>query len=213
MDRGQEDRRHRDPPQPRGLNPPFFPWSDTAGRGLRWLLQDLARLAYADPPYLGMCSYYGHEHGDGGCWDQLETHADLIRRLDRDFDGWALSMGSTNLRDLLPLTPTGTRVCPWVKPFCSWKPGQRIVWAWEPVLVREPPGRESDGTNSVRDWLAASMAMRGGFVGQKPPEFSRWVFDLLGAKPTDDFSDLFVGSGAVSAEWRKFAAQRRLELA
>lgn len=39
------------------------------------------RFAYADPPYLGMCSEYGHEHGAGGCWDDLATHEALIARL------------------------------------------------------------------------------------------------------------------------------------
>jgi hypothetical protein len=42
-------------------------------------------------------------------------------------------------------------------------------------------------------------------VGAKPAEFCRWMFDLLGAEPQDEFSDLFAGSGGVMRAWRVFA--------
>jgi hypothetical protein len=32
------------------------------------------------------------------------------------------------------------------------------------------------------------------------------MFDLLGAQPQDDFTDLFPGSGGVSRAWRVFAS-------
>jgi len=48
------------------------------------------RFAYADPPYLGLCAVYAHEHAEGGCWNELTTHARLIRDLGTEFpDGWA----------------------------------------------------------------------------------------------------------------------------
>ncbi|MDM4761906.1 hypothetical protein QT381_02665 [Galbitalea sp. SE-J8] len=42
-------------------------------------------------------------------------------------------------------------------------------------------------------------------VGAKPAAFCRWVFDLLGAEPQDDFTDVFPGSGGVMRAWRVFA--------
>ncbi len=52
------------------------------------------RFAYADPPYLGCCGLYDHEHGsDGLCWDSPETHRQLVNALvDQYPDGWALSL-------------------------------------------------------------------------------------------------------------------------
>ncbi|WP_170285519.1 hypothetical protein [Microbacterium rhizomatis] len=41
-------------------------------------------------------------------------------------------------------------------------------------------------------------------IGAKPAEFCRWVFDLLGAEPQDEFSDLFAGSGGVARAWEIF---------
>ena len=73
------------------------------------------RFAYADPPYLGCCKLYEHYHPDGRCWDDLETHALLVARLVEDYpDGWALSLSSPSLREILPLTPTDARVEAWV---------------------------------------------------------------------------------------------------
>lgn len=59
--------------------------------------------AYADPPYLGCCSLYGHEHcDDGRCWDDPETHWLLMERLREDFpDGWAMSASAASLPMLL----------------------------------------------------------------------------------------------------------------
>lgn len=42
-------------------------------------------------------------------------------------------------------------------------------------------------------------------TGAKPAVFCRWVFDLLGAEPQDEFSDLFAGSGGVMRAWAAFA--------
>ncbi|MCC2030632.1 helix-turn-helix transcriptional regulator [Microbacterium allomyrinae] len=46
----------------------------------------------------------------------------------------------------------------------------------------------------------------GRVVGAKPAEFCRWVFDLLGAEPQDEFTDVFPGSGGVQRAWDVFAA-------
>jgi hypothetical protein len=54
------------------------------------------RFAYADPPYLGKCGkFYGHNHPDGRCWDDLATHEFLVKRLEAEYpDGWALSLSA-----------------------------------------------------------------------------------------------------------------------
>lgn len=41
-------------------------------------------VAYADPPYLGCCGLYQHRHDDG-CWNDVQTHANLIARLTTEF--------------------------------------------------------------------------------------------------------------------------------
>lgn len=42
------------------------------------------RLAYADPPYLG-CAHRYPEHPDSGHWDDLNSHVNLLARLDAEF--------------------------------------------------------------------------------------------------------------------------------
>jgi len=41
----------------------------------------------------------------------------------------------------------------------------------------------------------------GRVIGAKPAAFIRWVFDLLGALPGDEFVDVFPGSGGVGRAW------------
>lgn len=43
-------------------------------------------------------------------------------------------------------------------------------------------------------------------VGAKPAAFSRWVFDLLGALPGDEFVDVFPGSGGVARAWEVYTS-------
>lgn len=50
-------------------------------------------------------------------------------------------------------------------------------------------------------------------VGAKPAVFCRWMFDLLGAEPQDEFTDLFAGSGGVMRAWRAFAGEEEKETA
>jgi len=44
-------------------------------------------------------------------------------------------------------------------------------------------------------------------VGAKPAVFVRWIFDLLGALPGDEFVDIFPGSGGVSRAWRLYCGE------
>lgn len=45
-------------------------------------------------------------------------------------------------------------------------------------------------------------------IGAKPAAFCRWMFDLLGAQPQDNFTDIFAGSGGVARAWDVFASHR-----
>lgn len=45
----------------------------------------------------------------------------------------------------------------------------------------------------------------GRVIGAKPAVFCRWMFDLLGAEPQDEFVDIFAGSGGVMRAWAAFA--------
>ncbi len=74
------------------------------------------------------------------------------------------------------------------------------------VSAREPHG--------VRDWLQCEPDAYqwrekpdGYVIGQKPKPFCRWVFEWLGARVGDDFTDLFPGSGQVLETWEEWRAQ------
>lgn len=168
------------------------------------------RFAYADPPYLGLCARYDHEHGDGGCWDEPETHRQLIDRL-KEYDGWALSLHVPSLPTILPMLPDGYRVLAWCKTWASWKPGVYPASAWEPVILsgaRKRRWANGDAT-TPRDWFAC-VAQQNGFFGAKPAPFVWWLLDCLGVGSGDEFHDLFIGSGSVTAAYERWRAQPAL---
>lgn len=171
------------------------------------------KFAYADPPYLGQgVKHYGKLHPDAADFDKIETHAALIDRLSAEFDAWALSLNSTTLRDILPLTPPDCRIGSWIKPFCVYKPNVNPAYAWEPVIFRGARKRDR-WEPKTRDWVSAVIPMTKGFPGEKPAGFCWWIFDFLGAEPDDEFHDLFPGSGAVQRAWEQWRlAQRELPL-
>jgi hypothetical protein len=134
-------------------------------------------------------------------------HKELIARLSR-YDAWALSLSSPTLRIILPMCPDNSRVAAWVKPFCSFKPNVNPAYAWEPVIFYGARKRtRTDKT--VRDWVSANITLRTGCAGAKPPEFSWWLFDLLGMEPDDEFDDLYPGTGNVSLMWTEWKKQKR----
>lgn len=171
------------------------------------------KFAYADPPYLDCAVKLYGDHPEAAVYDTIEGHAELVRRLCADFpDGWAYSCTSSSLQRLLPVFPKGIRVAAWVKPFAAFKVNVNPAYAWEPVIFMGGRKRKRSEP-TVRDWLAESITMRRGFPGAKPRAFCMWMFDLLGAQPTDTFVDLFPGSGAVQAAWHDFSRQpNQLEL-
>ena len=157
------------------------------------------RLHYADPPYPGQAKkHYAH---DPQCAEV--DHAALIRNLEESSDGWALSSGAdlAAMRLVIPLLPDGVRVCPWVKPFASFKPNVTLAYAWEPVYVK-PARKRGRELPTVRDWVSANITLKRGLSGAKPEAVCFWLFDALGAEVGDDFSDLFPGTGGVGRAWR-----------
>jgi hypothetical protein len=164
------------------------------------------KIAYADPPYLGCCALYGHEHGHSGrCWDDLATHERLIDGLcDAYPDGWALSLSAPSLRQLLPLCPVDVRVSPWVKPFAVFKPNVNPAYAWEPVIWRGGRAKRGREEPTVRDWFSGNITLKRGLTGAKPEQFCFWLFDLLGLRADDEFVDIYHGSGAVARAWQRY---------
>lgn len=174
------------------------------------------RVAYADPPYLGCCKLYDHYHPDGKCWNDVDTHRELLIRLREEFpDGWAASLNTPALEEYAALArevfgPNRVRWGYWLKTFASFKPGVNPAYAWEPVMWmggRRDRSREED---TVRDWCAVGITLRRGLTGVKPDQFCHWLFGLLGLEQGDEMVDLFPGSGAVSGAWEAWRRQRRL---
>jgi len=155
------------------------------------------RFAYADPPYVGQArKLYGCDEVD---------HAALIQRLDSEYAAWALSASSPSLRYLLPLCPEDVRIFAWVKPFAIFKPNVRVAYAWEPIIVRG--WRKGDRTMpTVRDWCAENITLKRGLCGVKPEKVCHWLFDAIGIEAGDEFTDLFIGSGAVTIAWHSYRA-------
>ena len=165
------------------------------------------KFAYADPPYLGLSAkFYGHLHPDAADYDKPETHQALIDRMCDEFsDGWAMSLHSPSLRQILPMCPKEARIMAWVKPFASFKPGVGVAYAWEPIIVMGGRRRTKD-MHTVRDWCAVNITLKKGFTGAKPAGVVHWLLDVLGATREDEIVDLFPGSGAVSValnQWRE----------
>jgi hypothetical protein len=120
-----------------------------------------------------------------------------------EYDGWALSLSSPSLKVILPMCPDDVRVGAWVKPFASFKPGVNPAYAWEPIIFWGGRKRGRD-IPTLRDWVSCNITLRRGLAGAKPEAVSHWIFQMLGAEPTDEFHDLFPGTEAVTAAWRSF---------
>ena len=159
-------------------------------------------LGYADPPYeetdsLSMVETY---YSDDPRAAEVPL-APLLARMDREYDGWAVSMHVPSLLALKKEDiPKGARLCTWNKTFAVFQPNVTLCWAWEPVLIkpaRVPTRKEP----TIKDWIAAPVTIKKGVVGAKPAPFSHWMLAFMGARQVDRFDDLFPGSGAVGAAW------------
>lgn len=162
------------------------------------------RAAIADPPYIGQSAKHYADHPD---YAGEVDHADLVQRLVRDYDAWALCLHSPALhvvldhcRDAgLDLMAGDVRVMAWVKPFAAFKRNVRVAYTWEPVIVKVAP--RLDGAIPTRDYVAEPITMRRGLTGAKPQAWSWWAFEVMGLRRTDSLDDLYPGSGAVAAAW------------
>lgn len=162
------------------------------------------RLAYADPPYPG-CAHLYKDHPD---YAGEVDHATLVKRLFSDFDGFVLHTSSVALWGVLPLfTPTQRaqcRVMAWVKPFAAFKRNVSVAYAWEPVIVKAARKPVVRHRVVMRDWTAESITMKRGLTGAKPAKVVDWALEMMGAEVSDEFFDLYPGSGAVSRAWAEW---------
>lgn len=158
------------------------------------------KFAYADPPYIGYSRYYKDDPNAAEV-----DHNDLLQQLCSGYDAWALSCYTNSLKTILgyPACPDDVRIGAWVKPFCSWKPEQRVIYAWEPVIFWHPRPKV-EGEASTRDWIAANMTMEKGLMGAKPIKVCYWLFEVIGAQTGDEFTDLYPGTGIVSRAWENW---------
>lgn len=177
------------------------------------------KLAIADPPYPPFVGsggsknrasrWYGDgqrgrkdrpadRHPEAAEWDDPARHRLLLEELVDGYDGWVIATSPDGLA-AYGVLPVECRIMAWVKP--NAQPGaHRIGSKWEPVIVYPPAGRRSNrgGIGMMSDVLIEPMPGR--FIGAKPPAWTRWVLDALSYDPdTDDVTDVFHGSGAVSA--------------
>lgn len=159
------------------------------------------RIGYADPPYPG-CAHLYRDHRD---YAGEVNHADLIERLQSDYDGWVLHTSATPMAIamLAPLVEkTGARWMSWTKGFAAFKRNVSVAYAWEPVIVK--PARKPVVSKRLvmRDWIECSITLKRGLTGAKPEAVCHWAFEMVGARPDDELDDMFPGTGAVATAWR-----------
>jgi hypothetical protein len=161
--------------------------------------------AYADPPYPGKARYYPEK--------REVDYASLVDRLVRSYsDGWALSVSSAGLRDVLLLCPKEVRVCAWFKG-PRYTRSRRALTSWEPLIVYRGRPLATDRVQIECDGLVARGRFRafpGAMIGMKPPAFAEWMFAQLGATRGDTLDDLFPGSGAIGVAWARYVSLRDL---
>jgi hypothetical protein len=140
-------------------------------------------------------------HPEAHIWDQPETHRQLVKDINKNYDGWAIAMSvhslSTYLSEIETDSRNGVRICVWHKP-SSAPSGNRITNHWEPVLIKVPKTRKGWSTGQHTKDVLTCTPKKIGFVGAKPEEWTRWVLDLLGYQDGDEVDDLFIGSGSVT---------------
>jgi len=93
----------------------------------------------------------------------------------------------------------------WVKPFVSWRPGQRVVYSWEPIIVKLNPERQREIHHRERDWILEGRVTGSSIPGAKPAAVARWLFAIMGLRHDDVFVDLFPGSGMVTKAWNSYS--------
>jgi hypothetical protein len=162
------------------------------------------RIAYADPPYPGCAHLYAEK--------REVDHAGLIARLYDEYDGFILHTSSVALPQIVPLLRDGVRFMAWVKPFAAFKRNVSVAYAWEPIIVKPVRKPIVSGRVVMRDFFSASITMKKGLTGAKPPALVRWLIEVLGADAdADSLDDLYPGTGIVGETWRAWVAERKAE--
>lgn len=181
------------------------------------------RLGYADPPYIG-CAHLYREHPD---FAGEVDHVQLVDRLQSEFDGWVLHASATakSMAVLAVLVEkTGARWCSWRKGFAAFKRNVPVAYAWEPVIIKAARKPVVSKRLVMRDWIETEgdtlylhdweqvrqflgndvkcpITLQRGLTGAKPEPVVHWAIELMAARPEDQFSDLFPGTGAVAKAW------------
>lgn len=167
------------------------------------------KLGYADPPYI-RCAHLYRDHPD---YAGEVDHAQLIDRLQSEFDGWVLHASATDysIAELAPLVlGIGARWCSWRKGFAAFKKGVPVAYAWEPVIIKPARKQVVSKRLVMRDWIETveyqddikwSITLKRGLTGAKPEAVVHWACELMGAHPNDTLADLFPGTGAVGRAW------------
>lgn len=170
----------------------------------------MAKIGYADPPYIGCAHLYKNHPDYAGEVD----HAHLIERLQSEFDGWILHAAATaeSMAILAPLVRNIPKVrwCSWRKGFAAFKAGVPVAFAWEPVIIKPARKQVVSKRQVNRDWIETveieddvrrSITLKRGLTGAKPEAVCHWAFELVGAHPEYAMSDLFPSTGAVARAW------------
>jgi hypothetical protein len=170
------------------------------------------RLAYADPPYPGKAHYYrGHPDYAGEV-----DHGELLSRL-ATYDGWALSTSARSLPAVLALAVAQdleVRVAAWVRGPRPRATARHALSAWEPVIylpVASSSTRSARRVDVLTHGVSPMHTLPTRVIGAKPAAFCRWVFDLVGATPTDTLDDLYPGSGIVGKTWELYRSAAMIE--
>lgn len=160
-----------------------------------------AKIGYADPPYIGCAYLYKDQPEYAGEID----HVALVDRLQSEFDGWVLHAAATakSIAVLAPLVEkAGARWMSWVKGFAAFRRNVPVAYAWEPVIIKPARIPVVSKRLVMRDWVQANITMKRGLTGAKPEAVCHWAFEMVAARPEDELSDLYPGTGAVTEAWR-----------
>lgn len=160
-----------------------------------------ARFAFADPPYLGQSKRHYGKHPD---YAGEVDHAELIERLEREYDGWALCLSMKSLPTILRLCPEDTLTLAWFKTIAP-PLGDHRRYSWEPVILRPVryygPGYVPTAVVAAPPQFTFREKPASHVIGEKPEAFCHWVFASAGLTKDDHMDDLFPGSGAVTRAW------------
>lgn len=164
------------------------------------------RFAYADPPYLGQSKRHYGTHAD---YRGEVDHVNLARKLERDFDGFALSASMKSLNQLLPMFLPDVLVLAWFKTIAP-PLGDHRRYSWEPVIMRPVrrygPGYVPTALIAAPPQFTFRDTPDSHVIGEKPERFCHWMFANAGLVAEDDLVDLFPGSGAVGKAWLTYEA-------